>query len=84
MNDSKIRRLIMENLPNTPNGQASKIYLKIAVQQDASSFSENVSDDDFNRNLSWLNSQQCLVVFRDGFVKATASGLNSYKLLNKY
>tara|TARA_B100000989_G_C19346238_1_gene387106 strand:- start:254 stop:478 length:225 start_codon:yes stop_codon:yes gene_type:complete len=74
----------MENLPNTPNGQASKIYLKIAVQQDASSFSENVSDDDFNRNLSWLNSQQCLVVFRDGFVKATASGLNSYKLLNKY
>jgi len=84
MNDAKIRRLIMENLPNTPEGQASKIYLKIAVQQDASAFSENVSGDDFDRNLSWLNSQQCLVVFQDGFVRATASGLNRYELINKY
>ena len=84
MNDNKIRRLIMENLPNTPQGQASKIYLKIAVQQDASAFSETVTEDDFDRNLSWLNSQQCLVVFRDGFVKATASGLNGYGLLNNY
>ena len=84
MKDSKIRRLIMENLPNTPRGQASKIYLKIAVQQDASAFSESITDDDFDRNLSWLNSQQCLVVFRDGFVKATASGLNCYGLINNY
>tara|TARA_R100000005_G_C4846828_1_gene115346 strand:+ start:295 stop:519 length:225 start_codon:yes stop_codon:yes gene_type:complete len=74
----------MENLPNTPRGQASKTYLKIAVQQDASAFSENVSDDDFDRNLSWLNSQQCLVVFRDGFVRPTASGLNGFGLIDNY
>lgn len=84
MNDDRIRRLIMENLPNTPEGQASKIYLKIAVQQDASAFSQDVSNEDFDRNLSWLNTQQCLVVFQDGFVRATASGLNRYELINKY
>tara|TARA_B100000989_G_scaffold277970_1_gene239337 strand:+ start:383 stop:637 length:255 start_codon:yes stop_codon:yes gene_type:complete len=84
MNDDRIRRLIMENLPNTPEGQASKIYLKIAVQQDASAFSQDISNEDFDRNLSWLNTQQCLVVFRDGFVRATASGLNRYELINKY
>lgn len=84
MNDSKIRRLIMENLPNTPKGQASKLFLKIAVQQDASAFGDNVSDDDFDRNLSWLNSQQCLVVFQDGFVRPTASGLNGFGLINNY
>ena len=84
MNDAKIRRLIMENLPNTPKGQASKIYLRIAAQQDASAFGENITDDDFERNLFWLNSQQCLVVFRDGFVRATASGLNRYELINNY
>ncbi len=84
MNDDRIRRLIMENLPNTPEGQASKIYLKIAVQQDASAFSQDVSNEDFDRNLSWLNTQQCLVVFHEGFVRATASGLNRYELINKY
>ena len=84
MRDSRVRRLIMENLPNTPKGQASKIYLKIAVQQDASAFGDHISDEEFRRNLSWLNSQQCLVVFQDGFVRPTASGLNRYELINNY
>ena len=84
MNDHRVRKLIMENLPSTPQGRASKTYLKIAVQQDARAFGEDVTSDSFERNLSWLNSNQCLVVFRDGFVKVTAKGLNGFGLINYY
>ena len=74
----------MENLPSTKDGQASKLYLKLSVQQDASAFAFEVTEDDFERNLSWLNTNQCLVVFSDGYVRPTSAGLYGYGILKKY
>jgi len=80
MKDVKVKRLIMENLPGTIAGQASKIYLKIAVQQDAKVLGEEVTDEQFRDNLSALSAQQMLVVFQDGFVRPTNAGLRGFNL----
>ena len=80
MKDRQVRRLIMENLPSSETAQASKIYLKIAVQQDAKSLGGMVSDRQFRDNLSALNSLQMLVVFEDGFVRPTRAGLKGFNL----
>ena len=80
MKDGQVRRLIMENLPSSESAQASKIYLKIAVQQDAKSLGGMVSDRQFRDNLSALNSLQMLVVFEDGFVRPTRAGLKGFNL----
>ncbi len=79
MKDKQVRRLIMQNLPTTIDGQASKIYLKIAVQQDALSLGDTVSDQQFREMLYELNRHQMLIVFEDGFVKPTTAGLRGYK-----
>jgi len=70
----------MQNLPTTTNGQSSKIYLKIAVQQDALTLGESVSDQQFRDMLTELNTRQMLVVFEDGFVKPTMAGIHGFKL----
>ena len=70
----------MENLPATKEGQASKIYLKISVQQDAKALGENLTDEQFYKNLSFLNTQQMLVIFQDGFVRPTQAGLRGFNL----
>ena len=74
----------MENLPDTREGRVSRLFLKIAVQQDASAFNEDISDNQFNRNLSWLNTNQCLVLFEDKYIQATAAGLYGFGILKKY
>ena len=84
MKDSKVRMLIMENLPSTRDAQVSKLFLKLAVQQDASSFSDDIPEEQFNKILSWLNSNQCLVVFQDKYVQATSAGLYGFGILKKY
>ena len=84
MKDRKVRMLIMENLPSTRDGQVSKLFLRLAVQQDASSFNEDISDEQFDKNLSWLNSNQCLVVFQDKYVQATSAGLYGFGIIKKY
>lgn len=80
MNDIRIRRLIMENLPAVPNGKVSKLFLKISVLQDASGFAQDITEDDFERNLSALNSLQALVIFEDNYIQATACGLRGFNL----
>ena len=84
MKDSRVRKLIMENLPDTRKGRVSRLFLRIAVQQDASAFSEDVSDDQFNRNLSWLSTNQCLVIFDNKYVQATSAGLYGFGILKKH
>ena len=75
MNDARLRRIIMENLPNTSQGQATKIYLEIAVEQDLKSLGYEYCTQQFNRNLNRLHDMQYLVVFTDGWIKPTACGL---------
>ena len=84
MNDARVRKLIMENLPDTRDGRVSRLFLKISVQQDASAFGSDVTDNQFDKNLSWLNSNQCLVVFEDKYVQATSAGLYGFGILKKY
>ena len=65
----------MENLPNTERGQATKIYLEIAVEQDLKSLGYEYCSQQFNRNLNSLHDMQHLVVFTDGWIRPTRAGL---------
>lgn len=75
MNDDRLRRIIMENLPNTERGQTTRIYLEIAVEQDLKSLGYEYCTQQFNRNLYRLHDMQHLVVFTDGWIRPTAFGL---------
>ena len=75
MNDQRLRRIIMENLPNTDRAQATRIYLEIAVEQDLKSLGYEYCSQQFNRNLNKLHDMQHLVVFTDGWIRPTACGL---------
>ena len=70
----------MENLPNTEKGQASKIYLEIAVEQDLKSLGYQYCPQQFNRNLNRLHDMQYLVIFTDGWIRPTHAGLGKKHL----
>ncbi|MEE2628990.1 MAG: hypothetical protein VX670_10975, partial [Candidatus Latescibacterota bacterium] len=53
--DKKLRRIIMENLPQVEKGETTRIYLEIAVQQDLKSLGYEFCMQDFNRNLNQLH-----------------------------
>ena len=75
MNDQRLKRIIMENLPDTERAQATRIYLEIAVEQDLKSLGYEYCSQQFNRNLNKLHDMQYLVVFTDGWIRPTRAGL---------
>ena len=75
MNDQRLKRIIMENLPSTERGQATRIYLEIAVEQDLKSLGYEYCSQQFNRNLNRLHDMQHLVVFTNGWIRPTQAGL---------
>ena len=78
MNDKKLRRIIMENLPQSEKAQTTRIYLEVAVEQDLKSLGEEYCPQQFSRVLSELHSTQCLYIFSDGWIKPTACGLRGF------
>ncbi len=75
MNDKRLQRIIMENLPNTSDGQATRTYLEIAVEQDLKSLGYEYCSQQFSRNLNMLHDMQYLVMFTNGWIKPTTYGL---------
>ena len=80
MKDAVMKRLIMENLPGTDKGEASLIYMRIAVQQDIKSLGMSYEEEQFRRCLDELHDAQSLFLFTNGWVKPTQAGLRSYNL----
>tara|TARA_Y100001936_G_C15837301_1_gene540026 strand:- start:349 stop:594 length:246 start_codon:yes stop_codon:yes gene_type:complete len=80
MNDAVMKRLIMENLPGTDKGEASLIYMRIAVQQDMKSIGKVYDEAQFLRCLNQLHDAQSLFLFTNGWVKPTQSGLIGFNL----
>ena len=80
MNDTVVKRLIMENLPGTDKGEASLIYMRIAVQQDMKSLGGTYEEEQFRRCLNELHDAQSLFLFTNGWVKPTQSGLIGFNL----
>ena len=73
MNDAVMKRLIMENLPGTDKGEASLIYMRIAVQQDMKSLGKIYDEAQFQKCLNELHDAQSLFLFTNGWVKPTQS-----------
>ncbi len=82
MNDDGLKRIIMENLPGVERGEASLIYLRIAVTQDLKSLGEEFSEVQFQKCLRELHDTQRLFLFSNGWVKATKSGLVAFGIQN--
>ena len=80
MNDSLMKRLIMENLPGTEKGEASLTYIRIAVQQDLKSLGREFEEKQFQRCLNQLHDKQSLFLFTNGWVKPTQAGLIGFNL----
>ncbi len=80
MNDTDMKRLIMENLPGTDRGEASLIYMRIAVQQDMKSLGRDYDEAQFQRCLNELHDAQSLFLFTNGWVKPTQAGLIGFNL----
>ena len=80
MNDSTMKRLIMENLPGTDKGEASIIYMRIAVQQDLKSLGQEYEEERFQKCLNELHDAQSLFLFTNGWVKPTQAGLLGFNL----
>lgn len=80
MNDAVMKRLIMENLPGTDKGEASLIYMRIAVQQDMKSLGKIYDEEQFQKCLNELHDAQSLFLFTNGWVKPTQSGLIGFNL----
>ena len=77
MSDQRLRRIIMENLPQIERGECTRNYLEIAVQQDLKSLGYELCMQDFNRNLNQLHDWQHLVIFTSGWIRPTRAGLSS-------
>ncbi len=82
MNKDSLKRIIMENLPGVERGEASLIYLRIAVTQDLKSLGYDFSEVQFQKCLSELHDTQRLFMFSNGWVKATKSGLIAFGIQN--
>ena len=80
MNNQRLKRIIMENLPATDRGQTTRIYLEVAVEQDLKSLGEVYCPQQFTRNLNELHDTQCLVMFTNGWIKPTRCGLKGFGL----
>ena len=80
MKDRRLKRIIMENLPQVEKGQTTRTYLEIAVEQDLKSLGHKFCIQDFNRNLYQLHDQQQLFIFTNGWIKPTTAGLRSYSV----
>lgn len=80
MNDAVMKRLIMENLPETSKGKASLIYVRIAVQQDMKSLDKTYDESQFQRCLNELHDAQSLFLFTNGWVRPTKAGLIGFNL----
>ena len=80
MNDSVMKRIIMENLPGTDKGEASLIYMRISVQQDLKSLGKTFEEAQFQRCLNELHDAQSLFLFTNGWVKPTQAGLIGFNL----
>ena len=70
----------MENLPGTDRGEASLIYMRIAVQQDMKSLGRDYDEAQFQRCLNELHDAQSLFLFTNGWVKPTQAGLIGFNL----
>ena len=79
MKDDRLKRIIMENLPQVEKGETTRTYLEIAVEQDMKSLGYKFCIQDFNRNLYQLHDRQHLFIFTNGWIKPTQAGLCSYK-----
>lgn len=80
MNDAVVKRLIMENLPATDKGEASLIYMRIAVQQDMKSIGKTYDEAQFLKCVNELHDEQSLFLFTNGWVKPTQAGLLGFNL----
>ena len=80
MNDNSLKRIIMENLPGVERGEASLIYLRIAVTQDLKSLGGEFEEEQFQRCLNQLHDNQSLFLFSNGWVKPTRAGLAGFNL----